>query len=416
MKSSHPQKRWHPNTFYITTLCIASVVSLAIAVYISALIFWQGLGIEREVFWKSTEKINQGVLVSPRYVPVAGSNSLVRSGYNSTPITERQLEWKQTSVVKSYEGFHPVIFLLSGISTIIWIASGIFLKQKSLRTGSAAIAKQLNSRLLQDNPTILPEEKQLLDLVREMAIAARVRVPQVYLLDAENGINAFTAGCNVKDVSIGVTRGCLDRLTCAELQAVIAHQLTRPLHENLRLNLYLVAVLHGMFVIYLTGQRLINWGRDFYCQIDIPVYRVLLSIARIPTVLFGLLLMNLGSLGHVWGRIIQKEICYRQSLLGDISAAQLTKHPEGLADVLEKFQNNVSLSRIKSPYGAEMGHLFFVDARAASWLGNGFPTHPPIKQRLRRLEFYRRRYISQHQKPSPTQELPTNSVNDNQPN
>ena len=81
-----------------------------------------------------------------------------------------------------------------------------------------------------------------------MAIASGTPVPPVYLLEQEDGINAFAAGYTPGDAVIGVTRGCIRHLTRDELQGVVAHEFSHILNGDMRLNIRLIGVLYGILV------------------------------------------------------------------------------------------------------------------------------------------------------------------------
>ncbi|MDA7609462.1 M48 family metalloprotease, partial [Akkermansiaceae bacterium] len=102
---------------------------------------------------------------------------------------------------------------------IMLAASGY--KTTQLSAGGSVVAEDLGGRLVMPGSTDF-EEKRLLNIVSEMALASGMPVPQVYLLDHEEGINAFAAGTEPSNAVIGVTRGCLQRLSREELSGVIA--------------------------------------------------------------------------------------------------------------------------------------------------------------------------------------------------
>lgn len=125
-------------------------------------------------------------------------------------------------------------------SSTIALASGYKILQ--LRVGGKAIAQELGGTLVVLE-TADVQERKLLNVVEEMAIAAGIPVPKVYLLVRESSINAFAAGFTTNDAVIGVTRGCLDNLTRDELQGVIAHEFSHILNGDMNLNLRLVGPL-----------------------------------------------------------------------------------------------------------------------------------------------------------------------------
>ena len=96
------------------------------------------------------------------------------------------------------------------------------------------------------------------NVVEEMAIAAGIPVPAIFVMEGESGINAFAAGYSPSDVAIAVTQGTLDTLTRDELQGVIAHEFSHIFNGDMRLNLRLTGLLHGILLIALVGRGMMR--------------------------------------------------------------------------------------------------------------------------------------------------------------
>src|SRR6185436_16790121 len=110
-----------------------------------------------------------------------------------------------------------------------------------------------------------PLERRLMNVVEEMSIASGVRVPAVYVMDGEAGINAFAAGYDVSDAIVAVTRGTLETLNRDELQGVIGHEFSHILHGDMRLNIRMIGVLAGIVFIGSIGEfimRSVRGGSD----------------------------------------------------------------------------------------------------------------------------------------------------------
>ena len=108
--------------------------------------------------------------------------------------------------------------------------------------------------------TVDPAERTLVNVVEEMAIAAGVPVPTLYVLAGEEGINAFAAGFAPERAVIAVTRGAIDALTRDELQGVVAHELSHVVNSDTRLNLQLMALVGGLTWLALAGRFLVRMG------------------------------------------------------------------------------------------------------------------------------------------------------------
>ncbi|MBD2503245.1 M48 family metallopeptidase [Anabaena azotica] len=267
--------------------------------------------------------------------------------------------------------WEPQIFFCVSSVTIIAIAIGSVYKIFCLREGGRVIAQELGGRILIAD-IANPQEKQLLNIVEEMAIASGVPVPEVYLLDAEMSINAFAAGFTLNDAVIGVTRGTLLSLNRDELQGVIGHEFSHILNGDMRLNLRLLGLLHGILFIYLTGNLL--WRmRDYQSR----------EQKGPPLWAFGLALMVIGWIGLICGRLIKAAVSRQREFLADACAVQFTRNPNGIASAFEKLQRLDS--RLISPQAEASSHMFFGNPLNPFFWEAMFATHPPLTERIRRV-------------------------------
>jgi Zn-dependent protease with chaperone function len=138
----------------------------------------------------------------------------------------------------------PGWLLTVALVVLCTIAIGTLYRVSQLRKGGSAVAQLLGGRRV-DPSTDNPGERRLMNIVEEMSIASGMPVPDVYILDREENINAFAAGFNTSDAAVGVTRGALDQLSRDELQAVIAHEFSHIFNGDMRFNIRLIGVLNG---------------------------------------------------------------------------------------------------------------------------------------------------------------------------
>jgi Zn-dependent protease with chaperone function len=265
------------------------------------------------------------------------------------------------------ELWSPVLFGWVSVGTLCVIIGGCLYKFAELSSGGASVATMLGGRLVNAKTTD-PDERKLLNVVEEMAIASGVPVPQVYVLEGERGINAFAAGHAAGDSVIGVTQGCMRLLDRDELQGVIAHEFSHVLNGDMRLNLRLMGFIFGIMGLAIIG-------------------RILLEVRgeKNPLPLLGLVLIIIGWAGVFFGRIIQAAVSREREVLADASAVQFTRNPAGLAGALKKIGALSQGSFIQSPRAAEAGHFFFANGIRSS-LFNLFVTHPSLDVRIRALE------------------------------
>ncbi|MEI8078678.1 MAG: M48 family metallopeptidase, partial [bacterium] len=305
-------------------------------------------------------------------------------------IFHRQAGGLELYLAEPWRLWDPLWFLCSGGLTLALIGSGAGYKILQLSgDGGATLAEQLGgSRVAPDSTD--PAERRLLNVVEEMAIAAGLPVPRVYLLGDEAGINAFAAGFAADHAVIGVTRGCLEQLTRDELQGVIAHEFSHVQNGDMRLNLRLLGVLNGILLIALVGYAVLR-VLSFSGTSSSSSRRsgdgdnkkgggVLAAV-----LLIGLALLVIGGIGVFFARLIQAAVSRQREFLADAAAVQFTRHPDGLAGALRKIAHQVSGSRLDSAQARIASHLFFANALSASW-SSWFATHPPLGDRLRRLD------------------------------
>ena len=275
------------------------------------------------------------------------------------------------------KGLDPMLFVWVSLGTIGVIVAGSIYKTSEIASGGETVALMLGGRLL-NQQTRDRAERRLLNVVEEMAIASGTAVPPVYVLDGEKSINAFAAGHQSGDAVIGVSRGCLDYLTRDELQGVMAHEFSHMLNGDMRMNLRLIGILHGILVIALIGyfvmrSMLYSSGRSDK------------KGGAIPIVLVGVGLMAIGWVGVFFGQLIKAAVSRQREYLADASAVQFTRYPAGIAGALKKIGGIPSSSHIEDPHAGEVSHMFFGDAMVGSFL-NMFGTHPPLGDRISRID------------------------------
>ena len=265
--------------------------------------------------------------------------------------------------------FDLQMFLLVTFVTLGVITLGSLFKMLQLKKGGSYVAEHLGGRRV-NRLSADKDEKRLLNVVEEMAIASGVPVPQVYLMAEETGINAFAAGYTPGDAAIAVTRGSLSTLNREQLQGVIAHEFSHILNGDMRLNIRLIGFLYGIMVIAIVGRSLLRGsGRSRNKK------------GGGQTVLLALALMVIGYIGQFFGRIIQSAVSRQREFLADASAVQFTRNPGGIAGALKIIGGFTKGSRIASPNAHEASHLFFCTA-----IQSLFATHPPLDERIRRLD------------------------------
>ena len=254
-----------------------------------------------------------------------------------------------------------------GVISLIAVASGF--KFLALRGGGKAVAESLGGVLIHQS-TRDPQQRQLLNVVEEMAIAAGMPVPPVYLI-RENSINAFAAGFGIHDAVIGINQGTIDLLNRQELQGVVAHEFSHILNGDMRINLRIIALLNGILILGIIGGGLMR-GSMFSR-----------SRERGALIALGVGLLVVGYGGMFFGQLIKAAVSRQREYLADASAVQFTRSATGIANALKKIGAHSSGSRIESPSADENSHLFF---GAIKSFGSMMATHPPLDARINALD------------------------------
>jgi Zn-dependent protease with chaperone function len=254
------------------------------------------------------------------------------------------------------------------------VGLGALYKTAQLRDGGSAVALGLGGRKI-DPDTSKLDERRLLNIVEEMAIASGLPAPEVFVLDRESGINAFAAGKTTSDAVVGVTSGTLQLLRRQELQGVVAHEFSHILNGDSRINLRAIGLLHGIFLLALIGRFLLRAATGSGKKEGGAL------------VLTGLGLLFIGSIGVFFGRMLQSAISRQRELLADASAVQFTRDTSGLVGALKKIGGVAPRSYLETPRADQASHIFFSEAIRRFRLFAGlFRTHPPLADRIRKLE------------------------------
>ena len=216
----------------------------------------------------------------------------------------------------------------------------------------------------------------LFNVVEEMAIAAGLPMPKVYIID-DSAPNAFATGRDPEHASVAVTSGLLEKLNRDELQGVIAHEMSHVGNFDIRYAM-LVGILVGTTVLisdfFLRGLWFGGGGRGRgdgggYIQLIMMVIAIVLAI-----------------LAPLFARLLQLSISRQREYLADASAVRLTRNPKGLADALQKISGD---REVLEAANRATAHLYIVNpVKGFEKRAKGlFSTHPPIEERIQILRF-----------------------------
>tara|TARA_R110001592_G_scaffold27440_1_gene101546 strand:+ start:5057 stop:6970 length:1914 start_codon:yes stop_codon:yes gene_type:complete len=264
------------------------------------------------------------------------------------------------------------LYAYVSVAVVAIVGFGCVYKIISLSGGGARVAEMMQGRLIVQGGNDVHEQR-ILNVVEEMAIASGTPVPPVYLID-EEGINAFAAGYSPADAVIGITRGAIQSLTRDELQGVIAHEFSHILHGDMRLNIRLIGILHGIMVLGIMGYYLVRTTH---------LSRRSKNGGNIAVV--GIGLMIIGFAGTFFGNLIKSAVSRQREFLADASAVQYTRNPDGIADALKRIGGSKVGSVLENPGAAEISHALFGNGVRFS-INSLFATHPPLEKRISAIQ------------------------------
>ncbi len=278
-----------------------------------------------------------------------------------------------------YAGAFTNLPLLGGITVVIGGIVGVvtLVKLVQMSQGGEQIARMLGGEPIHQG-TRDRAERELLHIVEEMSIASGVPVPPVFVMETPS-INAFAAGPDPSRSVIGVTRGCMELLTRDELQGVIAHEYSHIFHGDTRINARTTAVIAGIMAVGTLGYVIFRYIGPSIARSGGGRRKNDGAAVGIGLIVAGLAIWAIGSLGMLFGRLIQAAISRQREFLADAAAVQYTRNPDGIGGALAKIRDHHA-ARIESPRASELNHFFF-----ASSLDSLFATHPPLDERIRRI-------------------------------
>jgi heat shock protein HtpX len=209
----------------------------------------------------------------------------------------------------------------------------------------------------------------LFRVVENLSITSGLPQPKIYVIN-DPAPNAFATGRDPKNASIAVTSGLLERLSKTELEGVIAHELSHVGNYDIRLMTIVVVLVGVIALISDWGLRAFFWrDRD---DREGSGYLILIALA-------------LYILAPISAILIQLASSRKREYLADATGALMTRNPEGLASALEKIS---SYDKPLIHQNRAIAHLYIAspsNEKKQSWFVTAFSTHPPIKDRIKKL-------------------------------
>lgn len=261
--------------------------------------------------------------------------------------------------------FLAITFLVAGF---YYLAYGSY--------GGSFVAEALGGRLVSPTTTNMAE-RQLLNIVEEMAVASGQPTPKVYIIESKE-INAFAAGMRPDKAAITITRGALALLNRDEVQGVIAHEFGHIYNADMKISMRLAAMIMGFVIVLYLGIRLLEGSLLFGGR----GRRNGGGGNSNPIAIAALVLLAAGAITWFAGAILRSLVSRQREYLADACAVQFTRNPTGIANALRKIAQHQEIHDMPRN-GMAYAHLYF-DNR--SFWASIFATHPPLEKRIAAIE------------------------------
>src|SRR3984957_20427140 len=246
-------------------------------------------------------------------------------------------------------------------------------------SGASLVLASVHARELTADTT---KHQMVLDVVREMALAARMPVPRGYIID-DPAPNWFATGRDPEHAVICVTAGLVEEMDREELQGVIGHEMAHVADYDIRTMMMIAVMVGGIAMLSDFVYRWMFWGgfggRGRSSDRKDNQAAALITVAVIV----------LAAVAPVFSQLLAMSVSTQRKYLPDASSVEFTRNPRALLRALEH------IAKIESPLKqgtAGTGHLFIVNPREGvredneGFFANLFSTHPPLGRRIARLQ------------------------------
>jgi heat shock protein HtpX len=285
------------------------------------------------------------------------------------------------------------VAMVIGLAAAVYLGAGVNWTEAALVGGGAALLSLLLSlagyyggadmvlAVSGARPISHADDPALFNVVEEMAIAAGVSMPAVYLIH-DPAPNAFATGRDPKHAAIAVTTGLRHMMTRDELQGVIAHEMSHIRNYDIRLMLMLAVLVGTVAMLCDLFWQLLRFGPSRSSRSSRDGKDGSGGIIMLVLILLAVVL---AILAPILAQIIQLAVSRQREYLADASAVELTRYPLGLANALRKIDAD---PHVLATANRGTAHLYIANPikKFEALADTMFASHPPIQDRIRRLE------------------------------
>ena len=284
---------------------------------------------------------------------------------------------KESNILKTWVYLTLMSLFVAGVGWLIswwtgdylflWVALiiSIFSSFFSYFHSDKLVLKMSHAKQIEKN-----DAPELYRIVENLTIAEGMPMPKIFIIE-DGQPNAFATGRNPKKGVVAVTRGLLDIMERAELEAVVAHELSHIKNRDVLLQsavVVLASVVALLSRIFLRS-AMFGGGRKKQGSIITLIFAVIIAI-----------------LAPLVAAVIKLAISRKREYLADSSAVLMTRHPEGLAKALQKIKD---YPRTLSSASDATAHLYIMNPfrkdDGQKWIHKLFATHPPLEDRITKL-------------------------------
>jgi len=284
--------------------------------------------------------------------------------------------------------FSDGLWIYISASTLAIIILTSIYRSWQINSNPEAIIKMANATRV-PLETSAQKQKQLINIVEEMSIASGMPIPKIYIMQNEQGLNAFVSGLKPSTAILVVTQGLLNTLNRQQLQGVIGHEFSHILNGDMRLNLRLMGIVAGILVLGQVGQFILRGGSHSHHSYSSSGFGSSSKGKRSggsAILIIGLGLFVIGYIGLFFGRVIKAAISRQREFLADASAVQFTRDRSGIAGALLSIKNATEGSQLNIASAEEMSHMCFSRSSNTFFnIGGWLASHPPLEDRIQAI-------------------------------